>query len=147
RIDDVALARVDALPAATGAEVRTSDDEPFHHGEPIYSVVMVEDGDVLDVRAGAGTDHDVIGTLAPESTEITGTGREEVVGDQRWIEILLPTGSGTGWVNAFYLTEVVLPTRFCADGEVADLLVELAVALRESNGDRLFATVSPTRGL
>lgn len=132
--------------AAHAAERRPPDEEHYHP-EPIYSVVMVEDGDVLDVHAGPGTAHEVVHTLAPESTEITGTGREQVLDGQRWIEILPPTTSGTGWVDAFHVTEAVRPARFCEDAGVENLLADLERALLEQDGERLFDVVSPVRGL
>jgi hypothetical protein len=69
-----------------------------------------------------------------------------MVGTQRWVEILLP-GSRSGWVNSFYLTEMVPPASFCGDSQVQDLLVELEMALREQSGERLFGVVSPRHGL
>ena len=145
--DGVALAQNQFPGAASNAvDQRIEDDEPYYHGERTYAVVMVEEGDVLNVRDGAGVDHPIIGTLAPESVELTATGREEMVGTSRWVEILLPI-EGQGWVNSYYLTELVAPAHFCEDTGVSDLLTELELAIREQNGERLFGVVSPRHGL
>lgn len=144
RADGVAFADVTGSRLATrGIDVA---EDAYYHPERTFAVVMVEEGDVLNVREGAGTMHPIVGTLAPESVELTATGAEEMVGTQRWVEVLLPI-EGQGWVNSYYLTELVTPAKFCEDAQVSDLLGELETAIRERDGERLFATVSPKHGL
>lgn len=133
--------------AGQATDALRSDEDAFYHAETLYAVVLVGEDDVLNVRAGAGVEHEIVETLPPASTELTATGREQTVGGHRWVEILRTTGEGSGWVNAFYLTELVSPMGFCRDSEVEDLLVELRLALASQDGDALFAAVSPVRGL
>ncbi|MGB0496695.1 MAG: SH3 domain-containing protein [Rubricella sp.] len=64
----------------------------------VFEVTGVSAGDVLNVRAGPGTDHAVIGRLAPDATgleviEIDATGR--------WAR--LNVEEGTGWASLAYL--------------------------------------------
>src|SRR5688500_3032362 len=114
----------DAYAATPTGDVQPNGDvEPGHHPEPLYAVVLVESDDVLNVRATPGADGTIVDRLPPESTELTGTGRSEMVGDARWVEIL--TAASSGWVNAHYLTELVTPARFCGDERVTDLLADL----------------------
>jgi hypothetical protein len=136
----------------TGAEAATAtgefvEAEPGYHPEPIYAVVLVESDDVLNVRAEPGVDGAIVDTLPPESVEITGTGRESVIGESRWVEILMPYSSTSGWVNARYLTEFVSAERFCDDTRVRDLIAELSRAIRTNDGERLFALTSPKHGV
>ena len=65
----------------------------------IFTVTNVQAGDVLNVRAGPGVSHQVIGSLARGQTGV------EVVGvnqDSRWARI--STGEGSGWASTRFLT-------------------------------------------
>jgi hypothetical protein len=131
--------------ATTSEFMPNGDAEPHYHPEPLYAVVMVESGDVLNVRSEPGVGGAIVDRLPPESTELTGTGRSARVGESRWVEIL--TASATGWVNAHYLTELVTPSLFCDDTRVFDVLADLSRALRTEDGERLFGVTSPAHGL
>ena len=62
-----------------------------------YRVVNVEDWDTLNVRAGPGTRHKVVYTLAPGEGCITQTGQRS----GKWVRI--DTHNGKGWVNKNYI--------------------------------------------
>lgn len=111
-----------------------------------YAVVLVLPGDVLNIRAGAGTGYSIVGTLQPTASGVNRTGPAASAGGDRWVEIQNP-GGGTGWVNANFLTEHVSSSAFCADARVSALLNDLRSALLNSNGDLLRALVSPVHGL
>ena len=69
-----------------------------------HRVIGVAEGDQLNVRAGAGADVDLVGTLSPASDDIIVTGARQVVGGSIWWELVHPEAEfGTGWVNARFL--------------------------------------------
>ena len=111
-----------------------------------YAVVLVADNDVLNARRLPGSTHPVVGTLPPDATGLELTGKDAIVGDDRWVEIRLPTG-GSGWVNAYYLTEQVASAAFCADPRLGQLVVNLRQAMLDGDGQLLSSLVSPTHGL
>lgn len=111
-----------------------------------YAVILVAENDVLNVRQAPGANQPVVATLPPTATGIRLTGQERRVTDDRWVEISLP-GGGTGWVNAYYLTEQVPSSAFCADPQAAQLIVRLRQALIDGDGGLLSSLVSPAHGL
>jgi hypothetical protein len=111
-----------------------------------YAVVLVEENDVLNVRKGAGADQPSLANLKPGSAGISLTGQERRVGDDRWVEIRHPQ-AGSGWVNAYYLTEAVSPAAFCADDRVKTLVADLDRAITTGDGRLIAALVSPAHGL
>ncbi len=111
-----------------------------------YAVVLVQEDDVLNVRSGAGVQYPILDTLHPQATGIRLTGKRQPVGESLWVEILRPVG-GTGWVNAFYLTEEVKPERFCADARVNQLIADFVGAVLARDGQALAQLVSPQHGL
>jgi hypothetical protein len=111
-----------------------------------YAVILVNPGDVLNIRAGAGVGNDIVGTLQPKAVGVIRTGPAVSVDGDRWVEIQNPKG-GTGWVNANFLTEKVASSTFCADARVPALLSNLKTALLTANGDLLASLVSPVHGL
>ncbi len=131
-----------ATPAADSAVEAGRPSQPA--GE--YAVVLVGSGDVLNVRQAAGIGQPIVAELPPGETGISLTGKEQQVGNDRWVEISHPQ-AGRGWVNAFYLTEVVAPQDFCRDGRVNALLADLDRAITTADGDLLAALVSPVHGL
>lgn len=69
-----------------------------------YRVFGVAESDQLNVRAGADTDADLVGTLSPASGNIIVTGARQVVGGSVWWELVHAEAEfGTGWVNARFL--------------------------------------------
>ena len=111
-----------------------------------YAVIQVAPGDVLNVRAAPGAGSAIVGSFGATATDVMRTGPSSVVGSDLWVEVQNPSG-GTGWVNAFYLTEYVAPATFCADGRVNTLLSNFGAALVTSNGEALAALVSPAHGM
>lgn len=111
-----------------------------------YAVILVNAGDVLNIRSAAGTGFPIVGSLPPTATGVNRTGPEANAGGDRWVEIQNPAG-GTGWVNANFLTEQIASPAFCSDTRVSDLLGNLRTALLNSNGGLLESLVSPEHGL
>ncbi|MDJ0960596.1 MAG: GerMN domain-containing protein [Acidimicrobiia bacterium] len=116
-----------ALPLApTGTAERWDQDDIGDlsaYGSQIRRVVLVTEDDVLNVRADAGVQNDIIGMLAP-GTVIGLSGSSTTVGSSTWVEIVTPAGDG--WVNAHFLSEVVSDEAFAADDRVLALLNEMA---------------------
>jgi hypothetical protein len=106
-----------------------------------YAVIMVALNDVLNVRSGPGTSYGIVSNFAPTAREVWLTGTKS----GGWVEVQIP--GGTGWVNSYYLTELVSPAAFCADTRVNTLLSGLGAAIRSSNGAALAALVNPKHGL
>lgn len=110
-----------------------------------YAVILVESGDVLNIRSAAGVGHAIVGTLPPATKNVNRTGPVFGAGGSDWVEI--QTASGTGWVNSRFLTEYVGPSAFCSDARVTNLLNSLKTALLTSNGELFGSLVSPVHGL
>lgn len=64
-------------------------------------VVGVDYDDVLNVRAGPGTEYGIVTTLPPASSDLVVTGEARLLPSSVWYEIEF--GTATGWVNAWYL--------------------------------------------
>jgi len=111
-----------------------------------YAVILVNKGDVLNIRSAAGTGQPVVGSLAPNAVGVNRTGPATSAGGDRWVEIQNPSG-GVGWVNAKFLTEYTAPSAFCSDSRVTDLLANVRTAMLNSNGELLGSLVSPEHGL
>lgn len=136
------------LPSATPHTPVTIAPTPaqFTQVHNPYAVVLVAENDVLNVRRAPGADQPILTTLPPTATGVQLTGQVRNVGDSRWVEINLP-GGGTGWVNAYYLTEQVTSAAFCADARIGQLVASLRQALIDGDGRLLGSLVSPTHGL
>jgi uncharacterized protein YraI len=111
-----------------------------------YAVIGVSGTDTLNVRSAAGANNPLVASLAYNAVNITRTGASSTVSGVEWWEIQ-KSGGGTGWVNAFYLTEYVPSTNFCADSKVTTLLTNVGNALRNSDGAAFAALVSPRHGV
>jgi len=111
-----------------------------------YAVVLVAEDDVLNVRQAPGASQPVIATLPATATGVQLTGRQQMVGVDRWVEVHLPGGS-TGWVNAYYLTEHATSAAFCADPRLGQLVANLRQAIIDDDGKILSSLVSPAHGL
>ncbi|MEW5868014.1 MAG: SH3 domain-containing protein [Chloroflexota bacterium] len=111
-----------------------------------YAVILLGQGETLNVRQAAGTDQPIVGQLTTVDKDILLTGRESAIGDQLWVEIRRSAGD-TGWVNAHYLSEYVLSEAFCADAQVPDLIEQFKAVILNQDGEVLSALVSPTHGL
>ncbi len=111
-----------------------------------YAVILVAKNDVLNIRAGAGSDYGIVGQFTPDETNVLSTGQVAVVDGQTWLQVENPSG-GTGWVNAWYLTEYVSKQEFCSDQRVNTLLDNLSQAVNKKDGELLKTLVSPAHGL
>lgn len=65
----------------------------------LYNVSGVAENDTLNVRTGPGTDHEVIGKLPPDATDIEVV---DINGDGDWG--LINIGDRAGWVALRYMT-------------------------------------------
>lgn len=130
--------------------IESSAPAPTHTAIPqmesAFGVIMVTEGDVLNVRSGAGINNNIIDTLPPHATGITMTGNRQKVGDSLWVEVKTPSQS-TGWVNAHFLTAFVDSQDFCNDPRIARLLSGFADAMNSRDGAALARLISPTHGL
>lgn len=110
------------------------------------AVILVGEGETLNLRAGAGIENAVIAEAPYNATGLFRTGMTASSGDNLWAEVRTSTGT-TGWVNAHYLTEYVTPESFCRDPQVQFLFDDLLIALQNENGELLSSLVSPVHGL
>ncbi len=128
-----------AVPTATNGTTSSVASGP-------YAVILVDSGDVLNIRAAAGTGSAVTGSLAATATGFMRTGPSSTVDGDLWVEIQKP-GGGNGWVNAQYLTEYLAPASFCSDARVNALITSLDNAFTSGNGELLSSLVSPAHGM
>jgi hypothetical protein len=77
------------------------DGPPTQGRAATLAVVGVAADDVLNVRAGPGTDQPVVGTLEPLAADVTATGRARQLPASIWLEVDL--GDQTGWSSSRYL--------------------------------------------
>jgi hypothetical protein len=112
-----------------------------------YAVIRVAEGDVLNIRQLAGSSYPVVGSFPSGAVNVMRTGpiAGELDGTE-WMEVQNPSG-GTGWVNAFYLTEYVTHDAFCADSRIIPLIEKLKTSMNQSDGLLLSQLVSPTHGM
>ena len=111
-----------------------------------YGVILTVPTDVLNIRSGPGVSYPVTASFPATATTIMRTGPSAWVGEDFWVEVSKPSG-GTGWVNAWYLTEYVAPATFCASTAVTTLVANLDTALTTRNGVSLSALTSPAHGM
>lgn len=112
----------------------------------LYAVINVFPDDMLNIRSGPGVENPAVGTLQPNQSGLTRTGKQTSVGEDMWVEIQNPAG-GTGWVDANFLTEYVSPASFCADARVNTLIDNLKSAVLASNDDALASLIHSLHGL
>lgn len=84
----------------------------------VVAVVGVDHDDVLNVRAGPGTDHAIVFAVGPMVTGITVTGRAVESGASVWYEV--GVSGESGWVNGAYIS--MLGATDDATSELAALL-------------------------
>lgn len=143
-----------ATAPATDEPTATTPVEPTTTPQPTlqtstefaYAVLGAAADTPLQARQPAGITSMAVGSLAADQRGIAITGRSTKLGSSTWVEILLPQG-GTGWVNAWNLTEDVSPTGFCEDPRVPDLINRFILAIQQRDGAQLSQLVSPRRGL
>jgi len=112
-----------------------------------YAVIRVTQGDVLNIRSKAGVSYPVVGSFPPDAINVMRTGpiAGELDGTE-WMEVQNPNG-GTGWVNAFYLTEYVSHDAFCADTRIAPLIEKLKISMNQSDGLLFSQQISREHGV
>jgi hypothetical protein len=108
-------------------------------------VVYVTPDDVLNVRADASAEADVVTTLEPQSSGINSQGGGEVVGDNLWHPVEIDGQSG--WVNSLYLTEDVPGEEFCEAEEPRELIEQLRTAIENEDAAQIARLGDPQRGL
>ncbi|MFM8320077.1 MAG: hypothetical protein ACKOC5_04095 [Chloroflexota bacterium] len=135
-----------APPTATRPPVGPPPTQPVQLSGP-YAVVLVEQGDVLNVRRAPGAGQAVVARLAADTTGIRLTGQSQPVDEATWLQIALPDGRGYGWVNGRYLTEQVRGRDFCRDAQVEKLLTQARRAFKDADRRLLQGLVSPRHGL
>lgn len=135
----------DSAELDSGSRMPATDTMPQLQARPL-AVILVAEGDVLDVRSGAGGSYALVAGLQPHTTGLIPTGNAAPSSGERWVQVQLPD-AGVGWVNAYFTTEHVGGVAFCDDPRVDGLLGELRAAVQERNGPALAALVSPHHGL
>jgi len=110
------------------------------------AVILVEEGDALNLRTAAGIENPVVKEIAANATGLVRIGQTQLIGEEIWAEIHTSTGEA-GWVNARYLTEYVSAETFCLDSQVQFLLDNFQVALENKDGELFASLVSPIHGL
>ncbi len=122
----------------------------------VLAVMGVRWDDVLNVRAGPGTDQPIVATLAPTSNEAVATGHTRMLPRSFWTEVTV--GGVTGWASLAYLAYLGRAEDLTADvvaalggvptaGTIHDLgmLVAQSQASTEPRSD-LVVVVAPTTG-
>ena len=110
-----------------------------------YAVILVSQGDVLNIRTGPGVTNALAGRLEPTAKDAQRTGRASAADSDSWVEI--HSAGGDGWVNSRFLTEQVPSSTFCTDARVNTLLNSLKTAMLSSNGELLSSLVGPVHGV
>ncbi len=110
------------------------------------AVILVGEGETLNLRAAAGVENPVVAEVAANATGLFRTGVAAFSGEELWAEIRTSTGE-TGWVNARFLTEYLSPETFCADPKIQFLIDDLLIALENKDGELFSTLVSPAHGL
>lgn len=111
----------------------------------VYGVILIDNKGSLNIRQKPGQENKQIGTLPYNATGIVLTGNETRVKEEHWVEIQRP--GGNGWVNAFYLTQIISPSAFCSDPQVPALLGKFKDAILKKDGSLLGSLVGPIHGL
>lgn len=130
----------------TSAPLTVTQPTAISSGQVPYAVAWVGDGGPLAVRQPAGITSMAVAALAADQRGLTTTGKTTQMGSSTWVEINLPEG-GKGWIREWNLTEDVPSSAFCGDARVADLANQFIIAVKERDGTKLSAIVSPKRGL
>ena len=132
------------FPTLTATAMSTS--LPILTEEETYRVAFVAANDVLNVRSGPGIENQILGSLAPDATNIRiTTGGRQPVSGSTWVPII--KDETMGWVNGRYLTGYIPSTLFCQDPAVSDLLTQLNTAMANEDSALLAQIIHPERGL
>ncbi|MEM9562664.1 MAG: SH3 domain-containing protein [Actinomycetota bacterium] len=130
----------------------------FAQAGEVLSVFGVDHDDVLNVRAGPGTDTEIVATAAPTADDLVATGRARQLPSSFWYEVQLDGGDGvSGWVSVAFVafagaTDDATAEFLAANGPAsAETLVDLADAVGTALGSEdpastIVQTVAPTVG-
>lgn len=110
------------------------------------AVVMIKEGEVLNVHASPGDQNTVFTTLAAHAIDIAFTGNAQELDGQIWFEIRT-ADNASGWVNAENVTEQTASTQFCADRKISALLSQFMGAIQARDGAQIAQLINPRRGL
>ena len=136
-----------ALPMVVAGETLAAPVAEVNVGLPAdVAVILVDAGDTLNRRVGAGVENVIVDELAYNATGLVRSGVTAYSGEELWAEVRTTTGEA-GWVNARFLTEYVTPDAFCHDPQIQFLFDDLLIALESENGERFSSLVSPVHGL
>ncbi len=113
---------------------------------PLFAVVLVAADNLLNIRAGAGIDQEILGMLEANARDLKLTGQEQVVDGEVWYEIRRPEGDA-GWVNSVFLTQQVPQDAFCSTPKVKTLLRDFSRAIQENDQEAFIRLINPRRGL
>lgn len=119
-------------------------------------MVGVAHDDILNFRAGPGTDSEVIDRLAPTETGLIATGRARALPESIWFEV--EVDGVTGWVSSAYvgylgLTDDATAEVIAALGETpgAETMLDLGLVVAEAMAPaepppRIVMSIIPTVG-
>jgi len=134
-------------PTPTAAVIAIPTETPASPtAAQLYAVVYLEEGEVLNVRSGAGVTNDIVDSLPANARDLQITGKQQDVDGVNWMEIQLSDGV-VGWVSGRFLTLQVPAPQFCSDAQVGTLLDSLINAIRNQDGAELARLASPIHGL
>lgn len=131
-------------PAPTLAPTRTPQPTatpPVTWKPEPYTVVGVAPGDVLNVRAGPGVDHAVVGTIPPHGMGVQVGEPGQKVGPATWVPVWYR--GITGWSNRSYLAQQV----GSLDPDAAAVAARAIMALRDRDMETLAALAHPEQGI
>jgi hypothetical protein len=111
-----------------------------------YTVTGMPATGALEIRAGAGLSHPVIGSFPASTNNIMRTPNTTAADGIFWAEVINPSG-GTGWVNFSKLTEYITHDAFCGDARVPAMIEQLKTSVNQSNGDIFASLVSNKSGV
>lgn len=129
------------VPAPTKTAKPTATTSPIAWRPEPYAVVGVASDDVLNVRAGAGVAHSIVGTIPPYGMGVQVGESGEEAGGSLWLPVWYRGISG--WVNSNYLAR-----QFgSVDEEIAASAVPIIMALKNQELNALASRVHPDKGL
>lgn len=150
----------EASTTTTGATTTTLAGDPFDivpEEGAVLAVIGVEFDDVLNVRAGPGTDQEIVATLAPTADDVISGGEGRILPSSIWY--LVTTADGvTGWASSSFLGQLgavddVTSQVVASLGEipVAETMLELGLIVAEELASedppsKITVTVAPTVG-
>ncbi|CAN5754309.1 hypothetical protein BH23ACT5_BH23ACT5_22760 [soil metagenome] len=150
------------IETTTTTDTDTDTDLPGEHfdlgpqaGDEL-GVVGVDSDDVLNLRAGPGTDNEIVATLDPVATGLIATGQNRLLSESIWNEV--DVDEGRGWISSLYVGYIGMTDDATAQiidemGErpSAETMLDLGALVAEHvAGDdeqvRISVTVAPSVG-